>query len=773
VTTYEIWPGKATPLGATFDGAGTNFALYSEVAEKVELCLVDREGLEQILVLPERSGHVFHGYVQAALPGQRYGYRVYGPWDPARGHRCDPTKLLLDPYAKAIERGRWSLVTSPWFDWSGDHPPNVPWHRTVIYEVHVRGFTQRHPEIPAELRGTYAGLAHPAAIEHLKSLGVTAVELLPVHEFVHERFLRRKGLRNYWGYASVGYFAPHGEYAARGSDGHQVSEFKDMVRSLHAAGIEVILDVVYNHTGEGTPDEPPISFRGIDNAAYYRIDPKDPTKYVDFTGTGNSLNMRNPHVIQLIMDSLRYWVTEMHVDGFRFDLAPVLARELHSVNRLSTFFQIIQQDPVLQNVKLIAEPWDLGEGGYQIGNFPSQWSEWNGKYRDTVRDFWRGRDQTLAELAHRLTGSSDLYGPVNGHGGERRPNASINFVTCHDGFTLADLVAYDRKHNDANLEDNRDGTDDNRSWNHGVEGPTMDPQVRALRLRQQRNFLATLMLSQGVPMLSHGDELARSQRGNNNGYCQDNELTWIDWEHADESLLAFTRKLIRLRTEHPVFQRRNWFQGRSIRGTALSDIGWFRPDGQEMTESDWKVAYARSLGVFLNGEGIGSVDERGRPILDDSFYLILNGHHATLDFVLPEVGAGLWTVSLDTAEPSTVGSEFACGETVEVLGRSVQLLRRRRGDLRRVSRLPSAPPPVAPEVRITTASPLPPPPTMPMFEARPSLPPEYRVPGAPSPDVRKPETGKSEGKPESGKPDMGKSEVGKSDVPGKPDPSKT
>ncbi|MBX3246408.1 MAG: glycogen debranching protein GlgX [Myxococcales bacterium] len=690
---HEIWPGRGVPVGATFDGAGTNFALYSDIASKVELCLIDREGHETVLLLPEKTGHVFHGYVPAVLPGQRYGYRVHGTYDPARGHHCDPSRLLLDPYAKAIERGRWSLVTSPYFDWSQDHHPSVPWHNTVIYEVHVRGFTQRHPDIPPELRGTYAGLAHPAAIEHLRSLGVTAVELLPVHEFVHERFLRRKGLRNYWGYASIGYFAPHGEYAARGSDGHQVSEFKEMVRALHAAGIEVILDVVYNHTGEGTPDEPAISFRGIDNAAYYRLDPNDPSKYVDYTGTGNSLKMRNPHVMQLVMDSLRYWVTDMHVDGFRFDLAPVLARELHEVNRLSTFFQIIQQDPVLQRVKLIAEPWDLGEGGYQIGNFPPQWSEWNGKYRDTVRDFWRGRDQTLAELAHRLTGSSDLYGPVNGHGAERRPNASINFVTCHDGFTLADLVSYERKHNDANLEDSRDGTNDNRSSNHGVEGPTNDPAIKALRARQQRNFLATLMLSQGVPMLSHGDEVGRTQQGNNNAYCQDNELSWIDWTGMDRGLLGFTRQLIALRTAHPVFQRRNWFQGTSIRGSGLRDIGWFRPDGQEMTERDWQVAYARSLGVFLNGEGIPSVDPRGRPIVDDSFYLIIHAHHDAMDFFIPELGAGLWKVVLDTAEPSTEGSEYACLEPVSVIGRSMQLLRRARGDLRRTSKLPEPPPP--------------------------------------------------------------------------------
>ena len=669
----EVWPGVPTPLGATFDGAGTNFALYSEIAERVELCLLDASGREERVDLPEKTHAVWHGYLPSVGPGQRYAFRVHGPHDPARGHLCDPERLLIDPYAKAIDAARRCLVTTPFFDWTRDRLPDVPWHETVIYELHVKGFTQRHPEVPDDLRGTYAGLGHPAVLRHLQDLGVTAVELLPVHEFVHERFLRRKGLRNYWGYASIGYFAPHHEYAAWGSDGRQVTEFKEMVRALHSAGIEVILDVVYNHTGEAGPDEPPIVFRGIDNAAYYRLDPSDPRKYVDYTGTGNSLNMRNPHVIQLIMDSLRYWVTEMHVDGFRFDLAPVLARELHEVNRLATFFQIIQQDPILNRVKLIAEPWDLGEGGYQVGNFPPQWSEWNGKYRDTVRDFWRGREQTLGELAHRLTGSSDLYG------GERRPHASINFVTCHDGFPLHDLVRYERKHNAANKEDNRDGTNDNRSWNCGVEGETDDPAIRKLRARQVRNFFATLILSQGVPMISMGDEVGRTQKGNNNAYCQDNELSWVDWAGADEQLLAFVQKLLTIRKEHPVFQRRNWFQGKSIRGATLQDIGWFRPDGEPMDEKDWRVHYARSLGVFLHGEGIRSRDQRGRAIVDDSFYLLLSAHHEVMRFTLPEELEGSWTTLVDTAEPTTVGTLYQPGDGIDVTGRSVQLLIRPRG----------------------------------------------------------------------------------------------
>jgi len=671
----EAWPGSPHPLGASFDGAGTNFAIYSEIADAIDLCLLDELGNETRVPLADRTTHVFHAYLPAVMPGQRYGFRVHGPNDPAMGHHCDPSRLLVDPYAKAIDAGRRSLVINPFFDWGHDRPPGTPWHETVIYELHVKGFTQLHPEVPEPLRGSYAGLGHYSVVEYLQKLGVTAVELLPVHQFVHERFLRKKGLKNYWGYASIGYFAPHNEYASRGMDGQQVTEFKEMVRAFHRAGIEVILDVVYNHTGEGGPDEPTHCFRGIDNRAYYRVDPHHPERYVDYTGTGNSLNMRNPYVIQLIMDSLRYWVTEMHVDGFRFDLAPALARELHEVNRLATFFQIIQQDPVLSQVKLIAEPWDLGEGGYQVGNFPPAWSEWNGKYRDLVRDFWRGQDQTLGELAHRLTGSSDLYF------GARRPYASINFITCHDGFTMRDLVSYEQKHNEANLEDNRDGTNDNRSWNCGVEGATDDPEILALRARQQRNFLATLFLSQGVPMMLAGDELSRTQHGNNNAYCQDSAISWVDWESRDEDLRQFVESLISLRHRHPVFQRRYWFQGASIRGDHLKDIGWFRPDGLEMNEQDWRVHYARALGVFLNGEGLRARDARGRRIVDDSFYLILNGGEEGVDFTIPTTlldGEG-FRVEVDTNVPSTWGSEYHVGDTLAVGSRSVILLRRPRG----------------------------------------------------------------------------------------------
>ncbi|HEY6556416.1 MAG TPA: glycogen debranching protein GlgX [Polyangiaceae bacterium] len=668
---FEIWPGEPYPLGAYFDGSGTNFAVFSEAAEKVELCLFDEAGKETRVTLPEWLGNVWHGYMRGVGPGQRYGYRVHGPYDPAHGHRCNPHKLLLDPYARAIEGGViWNealfsyllddpngarndhdsatfmpkcVVVSPYFDWREDHRPRTPWHKTVIYEAHVKGVTMRHPEIPEELRGRYLGLSHHAFVRHLKTLGVTALELMPVHQFVHDDHLMKLGLRNYWGYNSIGFFAPHNEYAS-GQSGVQVQEFKQMVRALHEAGIEVILDVVYNHTAEGNHMGPTLSFRGLDNAAYYRLT-EDRRFYMDYTGTGNSMNMRDPHVLQLIMDSLRYWVVEMHVDGFRFDLASTLARELHAVDRLSAFFDLIQQDPVLQRVKLIAEPWDVGEGGYQVGNFPPQWSEWNGKYRDTVRDYWRGEDQALGEFANRLTGSSDLY-----EWSGRRPSASINFVTAHDGFTMRDLVSYNEKHNQANGEESRDGESHNRSWNCGAEGDTDDPEVLKLRARQQRNMLTTLFLSQGVPMLLHGDECGRTQSGNNNVYCQDSDLSYLDWSKRDAGLLEFTRKLITFRQGQPVLKRRRWFHGESIRGSHLSDIGWFRPDGTEMTDEDWSVPFARALGVFLNGEGIPSRGEQGQRIVGNSLYVIFNAHSDSLEFMLPDaLRADAWKSVINTA----------------------------------------------------------------------------------------------------------------------------
>jgi isoamylase len=684
----QIWPGKPYPLGSNFDGTGTNFSLFSEVAERVELCLFDEGGQETRLDLPESTALCWHGYLPNIRPGQRYGYRIHGPWAPDNGQWCNPAKLLLDPYSKAVD-GLWdwneaifpylfsdpenskndldsapyvpkSVVINPFFDWGNDRPPNTPWHRTIVYETHVKGFTKTHPRIPEELRGTYSGAAHPVAVEYLKSLGVTAVELLPVHQFVQDSTLVEKGLRNYWGYNSIGYLAPHNEYGAHGQGGEQVQEFKQLVKTMHEAGIEVILDVVYNHTAEGNHLGPVLSFKGIDNQAYYRLMAGKRRYYMDYTGTGNTLNMQHPHVLQLMMDSLRYWVLEMHVDGFRFDLAATLARELHDVNRLSSFFDLIQQDPVVSQVKLIAEPWDIGEGGYQVGNFPPLWSEWNGKYRDSVRDFWRGTDQTLAEFAYRLTGSSDLY-----QGTGRRPYASINFITAHDGFTLQDLVSYNDKHNDANGEGNRDGESHNRSWNGGEEGPTDNPEVLAFRGRQVRNFLTTLLLSQGVPMLVGGDEMGRTQQGNNNGYCQDNEISWYDWAHTDKARLEFTRRLIRLRQRHPVFWRRRWFQGRPIHGAQVSDIGWFTPGGVEMSEADWQAGFAKSLGVFLNGRDIRSPNERGEPIVDDSFYVMFNAHSESLDFTMPEEKWGRrWTVVLDTAEESDHLSEEEPGPEI-------------------------------------------------------------------------------------------------------------
>jgi glycogen operon protein len=705
----QIWPGQPYPLGASFDGIGTNFSLFSEVATRVELCLFDEAGNETRIDLPEATALCWHGYVPNLKPGVRYGFRVHGPWDPDNGQWCNPAKLLMDPYAKAVDGNfEWneaifpyyfnapessrndhdsaryvakSVVINPFFDWGSDRRPRTPWHRTVLYETHLKGFTKLHPAIPAEIRGTYAGMAHPETVKYLNRLGVTAIELLPVHQFVQDATLVQRGLRNYWGYNSIGYLAPHNEYAASGQRGEQVQEFKHLVKTLHEAGIEVILDVVYNHTAEGNHLGPILSFKGIDNAAYYRLIAEKRRYYMDYTGTGNTLNMRHPHVLQLIMDSLRYWVLEMHVDGFRFDLAAALARELHDVDRLSAFFDLIQQDPVVSQVKLIAEPWDVGEGGYQVGNFPPLWSEWNGKYRDTVRDFWRGTNQTMAEFAYRFTGSSDLY-----KGTARQPSASINFITAHDGFTLRDLVSYNEKHNENNGEENRDGESHNRSWNSGVEGPTDDPAVNALRARQMRNFLTTLMLSQGVPMILGGDEIGRTQRGNNNGYAQDNEISWYDWDGADQALLQFTRRLVRLRNRHPVFCRRRWFQGRPIHGSTVSDIGWFTPGGTEMSEDDWRAGFAKSLGVFLNGSAIPSPNERGEQVIDASFYVMFNAHHEPLDFKLPEEKWGTrWVMLLNTVDPADHMSEedstgeLAAGATFSVQAWSLVLLRRTGG----------------------------------------------------------------------------------------------
>jgi isoamylase len=689
---WEIWPGKAYPLGATYDGSGTNFALYSEAAEKVELCLFDN-GTETRVTLPEVDGFVWHGFIPNIEPGQRYGYRVYGPFDPAAGQRCNPNKLLIDPYAKAIDGTfEWNqslfgynfgdpdsrndddsaasmpkcVVINPYFDWGVDRPPQHEYANTVIYEAHVKGLTQTHPDIPENIRGTYAAVAHPVIIEHLKSLGVNAIELMPVHHFVNDSTLVEKGLTNYWGYNTIAFLAPDPKYSSSPNPGGQVQEFKAMVRALHEADIEVILDVVYNHTAEGNHLGPTLSMRGIDNAAYYRLVDDDKRYYMDYTGTGNSLNVGHPHSLQLIMDSLRYWVTEMHVDGFRFDLAATLAREFYDVDRLSAFFELVQQDPTVSQVKLIAEPWDVGPGGYQVGNFPPQWTEWNGKFRDTVRDYWRGEPATLDELAYRLTGSADLYE----HTG-RRPVASINFVTAHDGFTLRDLVSYNEKHNEANKEGNRDGESHNRSWNCGVEGPTDDKEINALRARQQRNFLATLLLSQGVPMLSHGDELGRTQQGNNNVYCQDNPLSWIDWATADTELIEFTRAVSALRTAHPVFRRRRFFSGKPVgrRGDAgLPDIAWFAPDGSEMTGEDWESGFAKSVAVFLNGNGIPGLDVRGQRLTDDSFLLYFNAHYEPIEFTLPPTDFGAaWvpviytadTAIADEAKPVSAGAKVA------------------------------------------------------------------------------------------------------------------
>ncbi|MFE1193799.1 glycogen debranching protein GlgX [Streptomyces olivaceoviridis] len=697
-----VWSGHPYPLGAAFDGQGTNFALFSEVAEHVELILVDDAGTTTPVPLQEVDGFVWHAYLPGVGPGQRYGYRVHGPWQPALGHRCNPAKLLLDPYARAVDgqidnhaslyerapdgpapadsagHSMLGVVTDPFFDWGDDRPPRTAYADSVIYEAHVRGLTMTHPDVPERLRGTYAGLAHPAVTEHLTSLGVTAVELMPVHQFVQDGVLQDRGLSNYWGYNTIGFFAPHNAYAAFGTRGQQVNEFKAMVKALHAAGLEVILDVVYNHTAEGNERGPTLSFRGIDNASYYRLVDGDWAHYYDTTGTGNSLLMRHPYVLQLIMDSLRYWVTEMHVDGFRFDLAATLARQFHEVDRLSAFFDLIQQDPVISRVKLIAEPWDVGEGGYQVGNFPPLWSEWNGKYRDAVRDFWRAETGSLGEFASRLTGSSDLY-----QHSRRRPRASVNFVTAHDGFTLRDLVSYNDKHNEANGEENRDGESHNRSWNCGAEGETDDPAVLELRARQQRNLLATLLLSQGIPMLCHGDELGRTQRGNNNAYCQDNEISWVDWDLTDEqhALAEFTGRLIALRAAHPVLRRRRFFRGETATHAKqpLPDLMWLRPDAREMTDRDWLREDAHTVGVFLNGDAIAERDSYGRRMVDDSFLLCVNGYWEPVVFRLPDDSFGeRWTTLIDTADPEGVPDERErkAGTKLRVEARSLVLLSR-------------------------------------------------------------------------------------------------
>jgi isoamylase len=699
----KVYPGSPYPLGATWDGKGVNFALYAENATGVELCLFNNQKDETEAVkipITERSAQVWHVYIPDAKPGQLYGYRVHGAYDPAAGHRFNPNKLLIDPYAKAIAgKIEWNdalfgyepgneaqdlsmsemdsapflpkcVVINPEFDWEGDSAPKIPYHNTIIYEAHVRGFTKLCPDIPEEIRGTYAAIGHPATIGYLQKLGITAIELMPVHHFIADRHLVEKGLTNYWGYNTIGFFAPEVRYSGSGVLGGQVNEFKQMVKDLHKAGIEVILDVVYNHTAEGNQMGPTLSFRGVDNVSYYRL-AEDKRFYFDYTGTGNTLNANLPNVLRLMMDSLRYWVLDMHVDGFRFDLASTLARELHEVDKLSAFFDIIHQDPIISQVKLIAEPWDIGEGGYQVGNFPPGWAEWNGKYRDCIRDYWRGEDSILGDFAQRLTGSSDLYG-----GSYRSPTASINFITAHDGFTLHDLVSYNEKHNEANGEDNNDGESHNRSWNCGAEGDTDDEIVRALRQRQKRNFLTTLFLSQGVPMLLAGDEISRSQQGNNNAYCQDNEISWTNWENADEDLLNFAQAVIQLRKEHPLFCRRRWFQGQPIKGAGVEDIAWFLPEGSEMTEEHWNNGFAKSLAVFLNGRGIHTPGPKGEQVVDDNFYIIFNAHHEPLDYKLPPAKYGKdWVQVLNTADGKIgSGSKHAPEDSIRVESRSIMLL---------------------------------------------------------------------------------------------------
>ncbi len=697
----RVWPGSPLPLGATFDGVGTNISIFSDVADSVELCVFDADDNEERIALPERSGSIWHGYFPDLEANTKYGFRIHGPWDPGNGHRCNPAKLLLDPYARAIEGTfDWgqslfsydfddhdvmdstdsastsprSLVVNPFFDWATDQPLHHPWAETVIYEAHVKGATMLHPDIDEDLRGAYAGIAHPAFIDHLKSLGVTTLELLPVHEFVHDAHLLERGLRNYWGYNSIGFFAPHHEYSHRHGQGQQVQDFKQMVKTLHQAGIEVILDVVYNHTAEGNHMGPTLSFKGIDNAAYYRLVGDDKQYYMDYTGTGNTLNMQNPFVLQLVMDSLRYWATEMHVDGFRFDLASTLARTLHDVDKLSAFFDLVQQDPVVSRLKLIAEPWDVGEGGYQVGNFPPQWAEWNGRYRDCIRDHWAGASHGLGEFAYRITGSSDLYEAAG-----RKPHASINFITAHDGFTMRDLVSYNDKHNDANGEDNNDGENHNRGWNCGAEGPTDDEAINALRSRQQRNLLCTLLLSQGVPMILGGDELGRTQGGNNNAYCQDNEVSWYDWANADNSLTRFVADLIALRRDHPTFHRRQFFQGRALHGEGTTDLAWFSADGVEMGDEKWGEGDLKTVMIFIGGSSIEQ-NNRGEAVTDLDFLWLINAGSESASFTLPgDTWGASWTSVVDTStgEVSVLDPAVHDAATdLELLDRSILLLRR-------------------------------------------------------------------------------------------------
>jgi isoamylase len=700
-----VYPGRPYPLGSTWDGEGINFAIYADHASDVELCLFNDETDQSEFIkikLAERTHHIWHVYIPGLAPGQLYGYRVNGPFDPENGHRYNVNKLLIDPYAKGIAGViNWhdalfgyilgdeqedlsfnemdsapfipkSIVIDQAYDWDNEQPLDIPYHESIIYELHVKGFTNQHPDIPEEIRGTYAGLGHPVSVNYLKSLGVTAIELMPVHQFVNDRHLIEKGLSNYWGYNTIGFFSPDIRYAASSERGGQVLEFKNMVKAMHQAGIEVILDVVYNHTAEGNHMGPTLSFKGVDNQSYYRLT-EDQRYYMDYTGTGNTLNANLPNVLRLIMDSLRYWITEMHVDGFRFDLAPALARELHAVNKLSAFFDIIHQDPVISQVKLIAEPWDIGEGGYQVGNFPHEWAEWNGKYRDCIRDYWRGADSMLGEFAQRFTGSPDLY-----QDDLRRPTASVNFITAHDGFTLHDLVTYNDKHNDANGEGNQDGERHNSSCNYGIEGETDDQQINLIRDRQKRNLLTTLFLSQGIPMLVAGDEFGRTQQGNNNAYCQDNEISWLNWVEADESLFAFTQQLIHLRKKHPVFCRRRWFQGMPIKGIGLEDIAWFLPEGTEMEEHNWKEDFAKSLAIYLNGQDLKSTGVHGEKITDDNFYLMFNAHYEGLDYNLPNERYGVeWIKVLDTSIEGIIESPLRhfTGESIHVEGRSIVLLK--------------------------------------------------------------------------------------------------
>ena len=700
----QIRPGSMYPLGASYDGAGVNFALYSQVAQKVELCLFDEHDVETRIEMTERNSYVWHNYIPGLHPGQRYGYRVYGPYDPVHGLRCNPNKLLLDPYAKAIEGNidgdeslfsYWfkspddnsamndldsaahtmkSAVINPYFDWGNDQHPYISYHDSVIYEAHVRGMTNLNMDVPPDIRGTYAGLAYPSVIEYLKKLGITAIELMPIHQFVNDSFLQEKGLSNYWGYNTIGFFAPHNAYSSSGERGEQVNEFKSMVKAYHRAGMEVILDVVYNHTAEGNHMGPTLSFKGIDNASYYRLVEGDQQHYFDTTGTGNSLLMRSPHALQLITDSLRYWVTEMHVDGFRFDLAATLARQFQEVDKLSAFFDIVEQDPIISRVKLIAEPWDLGSGGYQVGGFPSSWSEWNGRYRDTVRDFWRSQPSTLPEFASRLMGSSDLY-QVNG----RRPVASVNFITAHDGFTMNDLVSYNEKHNEANGEGNRDGESNNRSWNCGVEGPTNIPDVNDLRQRQMRNMFATLLFSQGIPMICGGDEVARTQQGNNNAYCQDNEISWTNW-HLDKGrkeLLAFVSKLIHLRLDHPVLHRRRFFTGREPGDDSNTSpqVEWFDHTGSIMDMDDWQNTHAFSMMIYLNGSDIPEVDWYGNRMVDNDFILIFNAHYEPIMFTLPDERYGRkWQLVVDTHNPNEPALSYEAGFMITAQSRSFLML---------------------------------------------------------------------------------------------------